>query len=82
MKIKIFQIIFLKAKIGLPFTCYDDFQRAAEGGGHMSAGERRQRILELLCLRRQDTYGNLARDCLDNSQISSRRFCKSSMSAA
>ena len=26
----------------------------------MSAGERRQRILELLCLRRQDTYGNLA----------------------
>ena len=48
----------------------------------MSAGERRQRILELLCLRRQDTYGNLARDCLDNSQISSRRFCKSSMSAA
>ena len=24
----------------------------------------------------------LARDCLDNSQISSRRFCKSSMSAA
>ena len=60
MKIKIFQIIFLKAKIGLPFTCYDDFQRAAEGGGHMSAGERRQRILELLCLRRQDTYGNLA----------------------
>ena len=44
----------------MPFTCYDDFQRAAEGGGHMSAGERRQRILELLCLRRQDTYGNLA----------------------
>ena len=60
MKIKIFQIIFLKAKIGLSFTCYDRFQRAMEGGGHMSAGERRQRILEILCLRRQDTYGNLA----------------------
>ena len=48
MKIKIFQIIFLKAKIGLPFTCYDDFQRAAEGGGHMSAGERRQVAAEAL----------------------------------
>ena len=50
----------LKAKLGLSFTCYDRFQRAMEGGGHMSAGERRQRILEILCLRRQDTYGNLA----------------------
>lgn len=57
MKIKIFQIIFLKAKIGLPFTCYDDFQRAAEGGGHMSAGERRQRILELLLP--NENIGNL-----------------------
>lgn len=26
----------------------------------MSASERRQRILEILCLRRQDTYSNLA----------------------
>ena len=26
----------------------------------MSAGERRQRILEILCLKRQDTYSNLA----------------------
>ena len=60
MKIKIFQIIFLKAKLGLPFTCYDRFQRAVEGGEHMSAGERRQRILEILCLKRQDTYSNLA----------------------
>ena len=60
IKTKISKIIFLKAKLGLSFTCYDRFQRAMEGGGHMSAGERRQRILEILCLRRQDTYGNLA----------------------
>ena len=26
----------------------------------MSASERRQRILEILCLKRQDTYSNLA----------------------
>ena len=60
IKTKISKIIFLKTKLGLSFTCYDRFQRAMEGGGHMSAGERRQRILEILCLRRQDTYGNLA----------------------
>lgn len=28
----------------------------------MSAAERRQRLLEILCLRRQDTYDNLARE--------------------
>ena len=28
----------------------------------MSAAERRQRLLEVLCLRRQDTYDNLARE--------------------
>ena len=28
----------------------------------MSAADRRQRLLEVLCLRRQDTYGNLARE--------------------
>lgn len=28
----------------------------------MSAADRRQRLLEVLCLRRQDTYDNLARE--------------------
>ena len=28
----------------------------------MSASDRRQRLLEILCLRRQDTYDNLARE--------------------
>ena len=59
-KIKFFQIIFLKAKWGLSFNCYDDFREQRKGGEHMSADERRQRILEKLCLRRQDTYRNLA----------------------
>jgi len=33
---------------------------AAKGGERMSPSERRQTILEVLCLRRYDTYANLA----------------------
>ena len=41
-------------------TMYHYPQRALEGGEHMSASDRRQRLLEVLCLRRHDTYDNLA----------------------
>lgn len=33
-----------------------------EGGERMSANERRQRLLEVLCLRRHDTYQQLAHE--------------------
>ena len=33
-----------------------------EGGEHMSASDRHQRLLEVLCLRRHDTYDNLAHE--------------------
>ena len=32
------------------------------GGENVGPSERRQRLLEVLCLRRQDTYENLARE--------------------
>ena len=37
--------------------------RSREGGGErVSPAERRQQLLEVLCLRRHDTYGNLANE--------------------
>ena len=49
-------------------------------GRHGLAGKRKT---GLVCTSaRYRIAARLARDCLDNSQISSRRFCKSSMSAA
>ena len=33
-----------------------------KGGESMSLSERRQRLLEVLCLRRHDTYDNLAQE--------------------
>lgn len=33
-----------------------------KGGEHMSPAERRQELLEVLCHRRHDTYGNLANE--------------------
>ena len=38
----------------------------------MSPNERRQALLELLCLRRHDTYGNLAREL----NVSKRTICR------
>ncbi len=34
--------------------------RATEGGEYMNYVDRRQKMIEVLCLRRNDTYGNLA----------------------
>ena len=42
----------------LPYTLYSREQR--KGGGRMSYAERREAILEVLCIRRHDTYRNLA----------------------
>ena len=49
-------------------------------GRHGLAGKRKTGLVCTSC--RYRIVARLARDCLDNSQISSRRFCKSSMSAA
>ena len=43
-----------------------------EGGERMSPSERRQELLELLCLRRHDTYGNLAQEF----HVSKRTICR------
>lgn len=43
-----------------------------EGGERMSPSERRQERLELLCLRRHDTYGNLAQEF----NVSKRTICR------
>lgn len=45
-----------------PVTLYNHPQGAKEGGEHMSQSERRQRLLEVLCLRRYDTCANLAQE--------------------
>ena len=60
---KIFLNFFLKgqgspALYPLPYTLYSREQR--KGGEHMSYAERREAILEVLCIRRHDTYRNLA----------------------
>ena len=47
---------------------------------HGLAGKRKTGLVCTSC--RYRIAARLASDCLDNSQISSRRFCKSSMSAA
>lgn len=44
----------------LPFIIFRIEER--RGGEYVSAADRRQRLLEVLCLRRQDTYDNLARE--------------------
>lgn len=44
----------------------------AKGGENVSANERRQQILSLLCQRRKDTVGNLATE-LDVSERTIRR---------
>lgn len=43
-------------------TLYDCPQGVMEGGEHMSPSERRQKLLEVLCLRRHDTCANLAHE--------------------
>lgn len=57
---KKFLNFFLKSKLPLSFNSYDWIQRATEGGERMSAIESCQRLLEVLCLRRHDTYCRLA----------------------
>ena len=43
-----------------------------EGGEYMSPDERRQELLEVLCLRRKDTYDNLAFEF----KVSRRTICR------
>ena len=44
------------------FTFYRWLQRVTEGGQSMTPTERRQRLLEVLCIRRHDTCDNLAHE--------------------
>ncbi len=44
------------------FSFIIDRKEQRKGGERMSAADRRQRLLEVLCLRRHDTYDNLARE--------------------
>ena len=58
---KIFLNFFLKGQ-GSPALYPIPFipESNEKGGGHMSYAERREAILEVLCIRRHDTYRNLA----------------------
>ena len=58
---KIFLNFFLKGQ-GSPALYPIPFipESNEKGGGHMNYAERREAILEVLCIRRHDTYRNLA----------------------
>ncbi len=58
---KIFLNFFLKGQ-GSPALYPIPFipESNGKGGGHMNYAERREAILEVLCIRRHDTYRNLA----------------------
>ena len=58
---KIFLNFFLKGQ-GSPALYPIPFipESKEKGGGHMNYAERREAILEVLCIRRHDTYRNLA----------------------
>ncbi len=58
---KIFLNFFLKGQ-GSPALYPIPFipESNEKGGGHMNYAERREAILEVLCIRRRDTYRNLA----------------------
>lgn len=57
-----FQKNIFTRQVVCPVTLYNRQQGATEGGEHMSVSERRQRLLEVLCLRRHDTCANLAHE--------------------
>lgn len=59
---KFFPTNFFTRQRSCPVTLYNQPQGAAEGGERMSQSERRQRLLEVLCLRRYDTCANLAQE--------------------
>lgn len=59
---KIFRKIFVTRQEPCQVTLYDCKQGAMEGGECMSPSERRQKLLEVLCLRRHDTCANLAHE--------------------
>lgn len=54
---------FLNRKRTFLFNSYDDATKQRKGGGQvLKANERRQKILEILCVRRQETMENLAQE--------------------